>query len=145
MIDLPRGAIGSEEPVSEANIDIAKRLYRAFAEKDIPTLVSLLADDVEWGEPENPYNPAGGTRTGHAGFMEWLNIGRDAEEILALEPSNFLTDADSVAVVGHMRCLAKPTGKTYESDFVHFIVLRDGKVTKFQEFFDTYIAGEAFR
>ena len=56
-----------------------------------------------------------------------------------------LTDDDSVAVVGYMKCLAIPTGKTYESDFVHLVTIKGGKVTKFQEFFDTYIAGEAFR
>jgi ketosteroid isomerase-like protein len=37
-----------------------------------------------------------------------------------------------------------PTGKVYESDFVHLVTLADGRVTKFQEFFDTYAAGEAF-
>ena len=56
-----------------------------------------------------------------------------------------LTDDDSVAIVGYMKCLAIPTGKTYESDFVHLVTIKAGKVTKFQEFFDTYIAGEAFR
>lgn len=44
-----------------------------------------------------------------------------------------------------MKCLAIPTGKIYESDFVHFFKIKDNKVGKFQEFFDTYIAGEAFR
>ncbi len=103
------------------------------------------SQDVEWGEPENPFNPAAGTRKGHSGFLEWLNIGKEAEDILVMEPKKFLTDHDSVAVTGHMRCLAKPTGKVYESDFVHLIVIKDNKIIKFQEFFDTYIAGEAFR
>jgi ketosteroid isomerase-like protein len=44
-----------------------------------------------------------------------------------------------------MKCLAKSTGKIYESDFVHFAIIKDFKICKFQEFFDTYIAGEAFR
>jgi len=48
-------------------------------------------------------------------------------------------------VVGHMRCRAKNTGKSYESDFVHLVTLREGKIVSFQEFFDTYAAGEAFR
>jgi ketosteroid isomerase-like protein len=56
-----------------------------------------------------------------------------------------LADSETVAVLGYMKCLAKPTGKIYESDFVHIIVIRDREIVKFQEFFDTYIAGEAFR
>jgi len=66
-------------------------------------------------------------------------------QILALEPRRFLSDADSVAMVGHTRCLARPTGRTYEADFVHLVTFRDGKIVRFQEFFDTYAAGEAFR
>ncbi|HEX5023861.1 MAG TPA: nuclear transport factor 2 family protein [Agriterribacter sp.] len=130
---------------TETNLAIVKMLYDAFSRRDIHSLLGLLHEDVEWGEPENPYNPAGGTRKGHAGFLEWLSIGKSAEDILWLNPQRFLTDADSVAVIGNMKCRAISTQKMYESDFVHFIVIRNQKVWKFQEFFDTYIAGEAFR
>jgi len=127
------------------NIATARALYQSFAARDIDAILALLSDDVEWGEPDNPYNPAGGVRRGHGGFLEWLRIGRAAEEILALEPRAFLSDAESVAVVGHTKCLAKPTGRTYETDFVHLVTFRGGKIVRFQEFFDTYAAGEAFR
>lgn len=127
------------------NLEIAKMLYAAFANKDIESMLALLDAKVEWGEPENPFNPAGGTRIGHQGFLEWIQIGRNAEEILTLDLQKFLTNSDSVAVIGHMRCRAINTSKEYESDFVHLIVFRDKKVIKFQEFFDTYAAGEAFR
>lgn len=131
--------------IQEDNLRLVQQLYASFAKRNIPAIVALLDGSVEWGEPDNPHNPAGGTRHGHQGFLEWLQIGREAEEILALDIHKLLADNDSVAVVGHMRCLAKPTGKTYESDFVHLVTLRAGKVVKFQEFFDTYAAGEAFR
>jgi len=129
----------------QKNIQLVLELYEAFFKGDINKMLEMLSFDIEWGEPENPYNPAGGTKKGHAGFIEWLNIGKEAEDILELEPQKFLTDAYSVAVTGYMKCLAKPTGKIYESDFVHLIEIKDNKVCKFQEFFDTYTAGEAFR
>jgi ketosteroid isomerase-like protein len=127
------------------NINIVKKLYDAFTKRDISTMLELINPDVEWGEPENPFNPSGGTHYGHSGFLEWVNIGREAEEILLLEPKKMLVDEDSVAVVGFMKCKAKSTGKEYESDFVHLITINDGKVVRFLEFFDTYAAGEAFR
>jgi ketosteroid isomerase-like protein len=129
----------------ETNVALVQELYSAFGRRDIDAILGLISPDVEWGEPENPYNPAAGTRHGQAGFMEWVQIGSQAEEVQALEPRRFLTDTDSVAVVGYTKCLAKATGKIYETDFVHLITLKDGKVTRFQEFFDTYAAGEAFR
>lgn len=131
--------------IAARNIALVQQLYSAFAKRDIEQMLSLLSPDVEWGEPDNPYNPAAGTRHGHSGFMEWIEIGSQSEEILSLEPRQYLVNAESVAVVGHTRCLAKPTGKTYETDFVHFITIKDGQVARFQEFFDTYAAGEAFR
>jgi len=127
------------------NIELVLQLYDAFAKRDMKAILDLLSEDVEWGEPENPYNPAAGTRKGHSGFLEWAKIGRDAEDILVLRPERFLTDEDSVAVIGYEKCRARMTGIEYECDFVHFVVIRDGKIVKFQEFFDTYLAGEAFR
>ena len=130
---------------SSANIKTVQEVYAAFGRRDIKAILALLSPQVEWGEPANPFNPAGGVRHGHEGFLEWLNIGREAEEILVLEPRRFLTDHDSVAVIGFTKCLAKPTGKSYETDFVHLVTLKDGKIVRFKEFFDTYVAGEAFR
>ncbi|MCF8296074.1 MAG: hypothetical protein K9J13_00895 [Saprospiraceae bacterium] len=76
----------------QKNVELVLKLYDAFTKKKINKILEMLSDDVEWGEPENPYNPAGGTRKGHAGFLEWVNIGKDAEDTLILEPKKFLTD-----------------------------------------------------
>ena len=127
------------------SIGMVQELYAAFARRDIQAMLARLAPDVVWSEPENPFNPAAGTHHGHQGFLEWVQIGREAEDIEILEPRQFLANKDTVAVVGHMRCRAKQTGRVYESDFVHVVTLRDGKIVRFQEFFDTYTAGEAFR
>jgi uncharacterized protein len=130
----------------QTHVEIVQQLYGAFGRRDMPAVLEMLSPEVEWGEPSNPYNPAGGVRRGHEGFLEWATIGRQAEDILVLEPRKMLVDEDSVAVVGYMECRVIPTGKTYESDFVHLVTFDPGgKVIKFLEFFDTYAAGEAFR
>ena len=127
------------------HVETVKRLYRLFGERDIPAILAMLSQDVEWCEPPNPYNPCGGMHRGHEGFLAWARTGREAEEILALDVKRMLVDADSVAVVGFTRIRANPTGRVYETDFVHLVTFRDGKVSRFQEFFDTFAAGEAFR
>jgi ketosteroid isomerase-like protein len=127
------------------NVTVVQALYAAFGRRDIPAILAVLSPDVEWSEPENPFNPCGGTRRGHAGFLEWARIGNESEEVIVLEPRLFLTGVDSVAVVGRTRCRAKSTGRTYETDFVHLVRFRQGLIVRFQEFFDTFAAGEAFR
>jgi len=132
-----------DEPVT--NVRVVRELYAAFSNGDINALLAMLSPEVEWGEPDNPFNPASGIRHGHAGFMEWLRIGRASEQIIVLEPRQFLTDGNSVAVVGYTKCVAKPTGRTYETDFVHLVTMKDGQIARFREFFDTFAAAEAFR
>ena len=127
------------------NIAFVQSLYGAFARRDIPSILAVLSSTVGWGEPANPYNPAGGTRHGHEGFLEWLRVGNESEQVLALEPQEFLANPGSVAVVGHTRCRVRATGNVYETDFVDLIALKDGKVQRFLEFFDTFAAAEAFR
>jgi ketosteroid isomerase-like protein len=148
--DDPRGR--SDDVTHEAapaspgeHLRIVQLLYAAFGRRDIAGMLALLDPEVEWGEPANPFNPAGGTRRGHDGFLEWLRTGNEAEEVLELVPQRFLTDADAVAVVGFTRCRVRATGRTYATDFVHLAVLRGGRVIRFQEFFDTWAAAEAFR
>jgi ketosteroid isomerase-like protein len=131
--------------MSTLNIEQVKRLYRLFGERNIRAILDMLSPEVEWCEPPNPFNPCGGMHRGHDGFLKWANIGRQAEEILVLEVHKMLADDDSVAVVGHTKIRASATGKIYESDFVHVVTFRSGKVIKFQEYFDTYAAGEAYR
>lgn len=126
-------------------IRVAKDLYASFQTRNFEQVLAVLSKDVEWGEPSNPHNPAGGTRHGHDGFLEWLQVGNAAEEILVLELRRFLSDDEAVAVTGFVRCLVRSTNKIYETDFVHLIVFKDNEIVKFQEFFDTYTAGEAFR
>lgn len=130
---------------SSKNTRLIREMYTAFGKRDINSILAVLSPEVIWGEPDNPYNPSAGTRYGHAGFMVWWQIGKESEEILNIECRQFVAQHDTVAVAGYTKCLVKATGKSYATDFVHLITIRDGKIIRFREFFDTYTAAEAFR
>jgi ketosteroid isomerase-like protein len=118
--------------------------YRAFASRDIPALVGLVAPDVVWGQPDNPHIPSAGTRSGVEGVLEWLQLGATTEDVQRLEVRRVLVDGDMAAVVGAMRVVVRATGRAYEMDFVHLVTVRQGSVVRFQEFFDTWTAAQAF-
>ena len=130
---------------TQASLELVRAAYRAFATRDIDSLLRLVSPAVEWGEPVDPLIPASGTRYGLSGVLEWLRIGQDTETILAFEPSRFLADGDTVAVIGRTTVVARSTGRTYDTDFVHVVTVDDGRIVRFQEFFDTWEAAEAFR
>ena len=135
----------SERVDSEERVALVRSLYDAFSRRDIPAILRVLSPDVEWGEPENPYNPAAGTRRGHSGFLEWLRIGRESEEILDVTIDRILTDDVGVAVAGRTRCRVRSTGRTYATEFVHLISFEGARIVRFRELFDTFAAAEAFR
>jgi ketosteroid isomerase-like protein len=130
---------------TQASLELVRAAYRAFATRDIDSLLRLVSPAVEWGEPVDPLIPTSGTRNGLSGVLEWLRIGQDTETILAFEPSRFLADGDTVAVIGRTTDVARTTGRTYDTDFVHVVTVDDGRIVRFQEFFDTWAAAEAFR
>lgn len=134
-----------EKTSTETTRAVVEAAYRAFGARDIGALLALLSPDVEWGEPENPLIPSAGTRRGIAGVEAWLKIGNETEAILELEPERFLVDGDTAAVIGRTKVVARPTGRSYDTEFIHLVTVAGGKVVRFQEFFDTWIAAEAFR
>lgn len=129
----------------EANVSLVRGMYANFTRGDITGLLEAISPSVEWSEPSNPFNPAAGTRHGYAGVVEWLRIGHEAEEILALESNESIAQDGMVVVIGHSRCRARRTGRVYETDFAHVVTVKDGQIRRFQEFFDTYAAADAFK
>ena len=123
---------------------VVEAAYAAFAARDIPRLLDLLDPDVVWGQARNPSIPSSGTWQGIAGVTEWLRIGNETEEVLQLEPRHLLVDGDMAAVIRGTTVRVRATGIAYTTDFVHLVTVTDGKVTRFQELFDTALAAAAF-
>ena len=136
---------GPAMAATETTRSVVEAAYRAFGARDIEALLTMLSPEVEWGEPDNPLIPSAGMRHGIAGVVEWLQVGNQTEAIASFEPRRILVDGDTAAVIGHTKVVARPTGRAYDTDFVHLVTVAGGKVVRFQEFFDTWIAAEAFR
>ena len=89
----------STEPSALA---VVQEVFRCFAEHDVPGLVALLDEDVEWHEPDVDV-PWRGVHRGHAGFAAWLRIvGRELSD-LAVRPDEFIVADGTVVVLGHER------------------------------------------
>jgi uncharacterized protein len=108
-----------------APTDIAKQAYSAFASGNIPALLEMLAQDVEWRFLASPETgtPYGGTFKGRqqvAGFFEKL---AQTTEILEFEPREFLEGSNHVTTVGRSKGRARPDGKVHDTEWVHVCVL----------------------
>ena len=126
------------------NADVVQQGYEAFGRGDIPALLDLLTDDVEWTLQGPSVIPFAGTRHGHEGVAEFFSVLDETLEFEQFEPRDFVAQGDTVVVVGIERSLSKATGRTIEQEWAHVNTLRDGKIAKFRAFEDTAAYVEAF-
>jgi ketosteroid isomerase-like protein len=53
------------------------------------------------------------------------------------EPREFIASQGKVVVLGAQRWRVNSTGSVYEDEWAHVFTILDGRITKFQEYYDT--------
>ena len=129
----------------QENKQIVMEGYRLFQSGDIRKLLDLYHDDAEWAGPESDLLPFAGTFHGKAGIAEFFSKLNASAQAQQFEPAQFIAEGDKVVACGRAIWLAKPTGRSYASAWVHVFTLRDGKVSRFEAYYDTAATEKAFR
>lgn len=124
----------------QQNVKLVQQAYESFGRGDIQGLLNSLSDQVEWRTPKPQGVPFGGDYRGRDQVGRFFSELNQHEEVTRFEPREFIAQGDRVVVCGSYACKARATGRTAESDWVHLFTVRNGKVVKFQEFFDTAAA-----
>ena len=121
-----------------SNTDPVRALYAAFAKGDMPAALATMAPDIVWNEAENyPYadrNPYVGPEAVLHGVF--ARIGGDWEGFAAT-PGEFIDGGDTIVSLGHYTGTFKATGKPMRAQFAHVCRVKDGKITRFQQYADT--------
>lgn len=117
-----------------SNADILRGGYEAFARQDIPAVLALFDDAIEWYAPDEL--PDGGFYRGKAGVSEFFAKLPAHYAELRVEPDRFHESGDRVVVEGHHRGTLTG-GAEFEVGFAHVWTLRDGKVLAYREYADT--------
>jgi ketosteroid isomerase-like protein len=144
-MNQPAGTKAKMQDTSTKDKQLVQRLYDAFKRGDMETLLSGMADNIEWVTPGPPNFPLAGKRRGREGVAQFFKLLNDHEEMQEFEVQEFIAENGFVVVLGHYQSRIKSTGKTARSPFVHVYTVNNGKVTRFREFFDTANALDAYR
>jgi ketosteroid isomerase-like protein len=134
----------NEQPGVRTNAEVVQETYEAVGRGDVPALLDLLTDDVEWTFQGPSAIPFAGTRTGREGVAEFFSLVGGNLEFERFEPREFVAQGDTVVVLGFERSLIKPTGRTFGQEWAHVYRLRDGKVAEFLALEDTAAHVAAF-
>ena len=134
-----------EEVESVTNADRVKKLYDAFAEGNVPSVLAGLAADVSWNEAENFIYADGNPYIGHDAVVNGVFARLGAEwEYWNLTDKAFMNIEDGkVLVTGRYQAKNKTSGKLLDSQFAHLWTMNDTLVASFQQYTDTKQAAEA--
>lgn len=132
--------------MSQANVELVRKLYEAFMRGDIATVVQGAAADVHWEVTgRNKDHPLFGTRRGHAGMQDFFTRLNELQEAVSFTPKEFHAAGDKVFVLGHYAWKFRKSGHAVDSNWCHVFTVRDGTVTRFVEFTDTAQLAEGLR
>lgn len=121
------------------NVRLVKNIYDAFGRGDIPSVLGAFSPDIKWHEAEsNPYMPSGEPWVGPDAVLNSLFIRLGAEwDGFSVHPRSFHGASDSVIVEGRYTGRYKATGRSMDVQLCHVWDVKDGKVTRFQQYVDT--------
>ena len=121
------------------NVTLLKNLYGAFGRGDIPAVLAGMSADIRWYQAEgNPYMPSGEAWVGPDAVLNNLFMRLGGEwDGFTTHPKLFHGAGNSVIVEGRYSGTYKATGKSMDTQFCHVWDVKDGKLTRFQQYVDT--------
>jgi ketosteroid isomerase-like protein len=121
-----------------ANVDSVHEFYGAFSKGDLPTVLELMLDDIEWNEPESvPY----GSHIGRQAVAENV-LARVIDDMpdFSATPEQFIDGGgDIVVTIGTYRGTSRTTNRGLETKFAHIFTLKSGKIARFRTISDTHL------
>jgi ketosteroid isomerase-like protein len=119
--------------MSQQDVDTIRGAYQAFARQDIPGVLEVFDDEIQWDVPATV--PFGGVYSGKeevGGFFARLP---EYLEELNVEPDDFYDAGNHVIAVGRHHGRAQG-GEPFETRFAMVWEMTGGKATRFKEYTD---------
>jgi ketosteroid isomerase-like protein len=116
-----------------ANAKLVEQAYSAFGRGDIPGLLELLDEYVEWTSPRTL--PQGGEYHGRGEVLKFFEAVGGAWNDLTLDVE-CVGEAGSDLVVGVVRADGQRDGRATGYGATQLFNVREGKITRFREYVD---------
>ena len=115
------------------NVETVKQAYAAFGRGDIPALLEMMSEEVDWVVTD--ILPQGGSFRGRDGVGQFFEgVGREWPE-LEIELDELVADGDHVIGLGHGKGKLAG-GEAADYGFAHAFTVADGKIVRFREYAD---------
>jgi uncharacterized protein len=119
----------------QADVELLRDTYAAFARRDLPAVLDAFHPDIEWTIPAG--STLGGTHRGLDGTVaEVLMAPPEASDDFRTEPEEYLDAGDTIVVLGAHRGTTR-SGKDFEVHFAHVWTMRHGLAIRCRSYVDT--------
>ena len=118
------------------NREIVEGAYASFAQGDVPAVLGVMADDIQWAEADG--FPLAGTYVGPHAVLEgvFMRLGEIGDEFAAV-PEQIIAEGDTVVALGNYTWKHKSSGEPAVVKMVHVWTMDGGKAVAFQQHVDT--------
>lgn len=131
--------------MSNANIKLVQEAYAAFGKGDIPACLDMMTTDVTMGIVGRMKDaPFFGIHSGKAGAAEFFKLLDEAHTISKFEPQRLLAAEEKVFVWGRYTWTMRMSGVSDDTEWLHVITVRDGKISAWHGHNDTAMLAWAY-
>ncbi len=116
---------------------VVHEAYAAFGRRDIPAILDMVADNVDWEFVGSPNLSYAGRRRNHSDVTKFFADILKAGEIHHFEPREFIDAGDHVTVLGWEESTSVETHKRFSSEWAHVFTVKNGLVTRWRGFMNT--------
>lgn len=121
---------------------IVQQLYYYFSNRDYENIRKLMAPDISWSQMEG--FPNGGVYIGPDQVFEQVFNGfRENWYVFKTVTTELLEAGEAVIVLGYYEGIYRRTGNSVKAAFAHHYQVREGKITRFQQYTDTFLIAQA--
>ena len=123
-------------------IEIVKKMYELFGAKDNEAISKIFDTNIRWNQMKG--FPGGGQYIGAKAVFENV-FGQFSENWIDWKATitRYIDSGDGVFVIGYYEGTYKATGKYMKADFTCEYKVKDGKITAFNQYTDTFLIGQA--
>ena len=127
------------------NAAFVKGVYGAFAAGDIPTVLGAMSPKIEWNEAEHVTFWNGGSFNGVDEVVAgvFARIPETFGDTFRIDVERIVEFGNTVLMQGRYKGVAQVTGRELDVQVAHVWDIEDGKVSRFQQYTDTWAFEQA--
>lgn len=126
----------------QTNRELIEAAYRAFAKRDIPTIISLISPEVVI--TQSTALPWGGQYSGYDGLQKFFGalLGHIDSNV---EIERILDAGENAVVIGRTKGTVRANGNEFDIPIAHLWRIQNGKLIAFQPFVENSMMLDALK